>query len=239
LILRGVAFEFRYKSNRSRWLWDVAFSGGSFIAAFAQGLTVGALAKGLPMRDDVYIGGSFGWLSPFSILCGVGLCLGYTLLGAGWLVAKCEGGVRERAYALLPRLSLGVLVFLVAAFVTALLDHLQIMQRWIDRPYLAAFPIGGAVAAIFLIRGTQTRSDIVPILTTALIFVAAFGALAVSFWPYMIPFSLTVSMAASPHSSLSFMFWGGGLIVLPLILTYTVTVYRVFRGKIVDEAVHH
>jgi len=239
LILRGVAFEFRYKATRSRWFWDLAFSGGSLVAAFSQGVTVGALAKGLPIRDGVYVGGAFGWLSVVSILCGIGLCLGYALLGAGWLVAKCEGAVRERAYRLLPALSLGVLAFLATAFVVAALDHLQIMQRWTERPYLAGFPIAGAVAAAFLIRGVQTRSDIVPILMIATMFLAAFGTLAVSFWPYMVPFSLTVSDAASPPSSLSFMFWGAGLMVLPLILTYTVTVYRVFRGKVVEETAYH
>src|SRR6201999_1589364 len=90
LILRGVAFEFRYKTQRLRWIWDLSFAGGSFVAAFIQGLMVGALVEGLPISDGQYAGGEFGWLSPFSLLCGVGLLLGYTLLGACWLVRKCE-----------------------------------------------------------------------------------------------------------------------------------------------------
>src|SRR5271154_1543635 len=42
LILRGVAFEFRNKTERARWIWDWSFAGGSLVAAFMQGLTVGA-----------------------------------------------------------------------------------------------------------------------------------------------------------------------------------------------------
>jgi cytochrome bd ubiquinol oxidase subunit II len=62
-------------------------------------------------------------------------------------------------------------------------------------------------------------------------FAAAFGTFAASFWPYMIPFSITVEAAAAPHSSLAFMFWGEGLFVLPLMLVYSAINYGVFRGK--------
>src|SRR5438270_9180810 len=82
LILRGVAFEFRYKTERMRWIWDISFAGGSLFAAFIQGLMVGALVEGLPISNGHYVGGEFGWLSPFALICGVGLCLGYALLGA-------------------------------------------------------------------------------------------------------------------------------------------------------------
>jgi cytochrome bd ubiquinol oxidase subunit II len=232
LILRGVAFEFRYKSERMRWLWDLGFTGGSTMATFIQGMTVGALVQGLPMSGGHYLGGSFGWFSPFACLCGLGLCLGYALLGAAWLVGKTEGDLRERSYRQLPWLVAGVFAFLVVVFLYALEEHLPIMNRWLERPYLFAFPILGAAAAAGLLLGIRRRTDLLPFPLTALIFLAAFGILAASFWPYMIPFSVTVDEAASPSSSLDFMFWGAGLVVMPLVLLYTATVYRVFRGKI-------
>ena len=102
LILRGVAFEYRSRTERMRWIWDAAFSGGSLVAAFMQGVTVGAQVEGLPMAGTRYTGGELGWLSPFALLCAVGLCIGYALLGACWLVRKCEGDVREAAYRLIP-----------------------------------------------------------------------------------------------------------------------------------------
>jgi cytochrome d ubiquinol oxidase subunit II len=239
LILRGVAFEFRGKALGSRWVWDIGFSGGSLIAAFVQGVAVGALAKGLPMVDGHYAGGIFGWLSPFACLCGIGLCLGYALLGAGWLVLKCEGSLRERAYGLLTPLTIAVLGFLAMAFVYALFLNLRIMDRWLDRPFLFLFPAVGVVASALLIRGIKDRHDRQPFLMTVLIFLAAFGTLAVSFWPYMIPFAITIDQAASPPASLRFMFWGAGLFVTPLTLIYTASVYRVFRGKLVEDLHYH
>jgi cytochrome d ubiquinol oxidase subunit II len=238
LILRGVAFEYRSKTKRMRWIWDLSFIGGSFAAAFIQGLTVGALVEGLPMANGQYAGGDFGWLSPFATLCGVGLCLGYALLGACWLVKKCEGDVRTSAYRLIPNLSVGLLVFLVVVFIYALAEDLQVMGRWMERPYLFVFPVIGALAAVFLAVSVRYRRDELPFPMVILIFLSAFGTLAISFWPYMIPFVLTIDEAAAPHASLAFMFWGG-VFVFPLMLLYTVTSYSVFRGKTASMPEHY
>jgi cytochrome d ubiquinol oxidase subunit II len=239
LILRGVAFEYRHKTERMRWVWDLSFIGGSFAATFIQGLTIGALVEGLPMANGQYAGGDFGWFSPFAALCGVGLCLGYALLGACWLVKKCEGDVRMTAYRLIPYLSVGLLVFLIAVFIFALAENLQVMGRWMERPYLFVFPVIGALAAIVLALSVRFRRDQLPFPMVVLIFLSAFGTLAISFWPYMIPFALTIHEAAAPHSSLAFMFWGEGLFVFPLMLIYTVIGYRVFRGKVVSLPGHY
>ena len=239
LILRGVAFEFRYKTERLRWIWDLSFAGGSFVAAFIQGLMVGALVEGLPISDGQYAGGEFGWLSPFSLLCGVGLCLGYTLLGACWLVRKCEGEPRELAYRLIPYLSIGLLLFLIVVFVYALVVDLRVIGRWLERPYLFVFPAIGVVAAIVLAVSVRTRRDGLPFYMVALMFTAAFGTLAISFWPYMIPFSIPGQQAAAPHASLAFMFWGEGLFVFPLMLVYTAISYTVFRGKVGPASGYH
>ena len=236
LILRGVAFEFRSRAGRARWIWDWSFAGGSLAATFIQGMTVGALVEGLPIKDGQYTGGDFGWLSPFAALCGIGLCLGYALLGSGWLIKKCEGEIRDRAYRQIPYLAVGVLIFLAAVFVYALAENLPILDRWLERPYLFAFPALGAVAMAVLAAGIDRRRDGWPFPMAALIFASAFGTLAISFWPYMIPFVITIDDAAAPHSSLAFMFWGAGLFVFPLMLIYTAVSYRVFRGKVVTSA---
>jgi cytochrome d ubiquinol oxidase subunit II len=238
LILRGVAFEFRARAEGSRWVWDIAFAGGSLVATFVQGLMVGALVEGLPVANGRYTGGDFGWLTPFALLSGVGLCLGYTLLGACWLVKKCEGDTRDTAYRLIPRLAIGLLVFLLAVFVYALAEHLAVMQRWLDRPYLLVFPLVGVAAIAGLAHSVVHRRDGVPFAMVALTFAAAFGTLAISFWPYMIPYSVTIEQAAAPHSSLAFMFWGAGLFVFPLMLIYAAVNYTVFRGKVRPNAEH-
>ncbi len=237
LILRGVAFEFRHRATeRWLWLWDASFAGGSLVATFMQGLTVGALVKGLPIANGRYVGGDHGWLSPFALLCGVGLCIGYALLGATWLVRKCQGDVRDYAYRLIPALSIALLLFLVLVFGFALVEHLPVMNRWLERPYLFIFPAIGIVAAFLLAASVQRRSDQAPFRIVAIVFIAAFGTLALSFWPYMIPFSITIEDAAAPHSSLAFMFWGAGLFVFPLMLIYTATNYSVFRGRMRTDA---
>ena len=232
LILRGVAFEFRYKTQRLRWIWDLSFAGGSLIATFIQGMTVGALVEGLQFTNGEYSGGAVGWLTPFAVLCGIGLCLGYALLGACWLVRKCEGEVRHVARRQIPVLAVGVLGFLVVVFAYALVENLPILHRWIDRPYLFAFPAIGAISATVLALSILNHNDYLPFHMVALIFMSAFGTLALSFWPYMIPSVITVEQAAAPQSSLAFMFWGCGVIVFPLMLVYTLVSYSVFRGKV-------
>jgi cytochrome bd ubiquinol oxidase subunit II len=235
LILRGVAFEYRHNAIVGfRWFWDLAFAAGSFVATFVQGMTVGALVEGLPMKDGRYIGGTFGWFSPFAAFCGFGLVLGYSLLGASWLARKCEGRIRDRAYQLLPVLTIGVIAFVATAFVLALSMHLALMSRWLERPYLLIFPLIGAASLIGLLRSVQRRNDLGPFRYSSLIFIAAFGTLAVSFWPFMIPFALTVQQAAAPPESLNFIFWGAGVFVMPLTIIYTIVVYRLFGGKVAD-----
>ena len=236
LILRGVAFEFRYKARRSRGFWDAAFSAGSFTVAFVQGAAVGAIAAGLPITNGTFVGGPFSWLSPFSALCGVALCVGYMLLGLGWIIGKTEGRLREYAYGRVKAYTCVVGVLLVILFIYSLQLELPILDRWRERPYLAAFPVAGVGSALILLFGARDRRDFKPFILMSAAFVAAFGTFVVSFLPYMVPFSITIAEAAAPPSSLRFMFWGSGLVVLPMILFYTTTVYRVFRGKLVPNA---
>jgi cytochrome bd ubiquinol oxidase subunit II len=166
------------------------------------------------------------------VLCGVGLCVGYALLGACWLVRKCEGDVRENAYRLIPYLSLALLVFLIVVFAYALAENLPVVSRWLERPSLFVFPSIGVIAAVVLVVGVRRRQDGLPFAMVTFIFLAAFCTLAISFWPYMIPFAVTIEQAAAPHSSLAFMFWFAGIIVFPLMLIYTAVNLTVFRGKV-------
>ncbi len=236
LILRGVAFEFREKSTQLKPLWDVGFAAGSLVAAFVQGCAVGALVLGIPNEGGRFSGGPFFWAQPFALLCGVGLSMGYALIGASWLISKTDGELRERSYRQALWLLAGVALFLVAAFIVALKLDLRVMNRWIERPVLALFPILGAAGGGALVFGLGRRQDNLPFLGSVLLFVAAFGTFAASFLPYMVPFTITIDEAAAPPASLSFLFWFAGIIVLPLTLLYTVIVYSVFRGKTRPDA---
>jgi cytochrome bd ubiquinol oxidase subunit II len=231
LILRGVAFEFCGKATLSKPFWDAAFFVGSLVVALMQGLMVGALVEGLPVSDGQYAGGALTWLSPFAVLCGVALSCGYALLGACYLIRKSQGEVRNDAYRLISQTSLGLALLVVLIFVYSLTERLHVMSRWLEEPGLFLLPAVGVVAALLLARSVRKRNDRIPFLMATLGFSAAFATFLISFWPYLIPFSITIDQAAAPRSSLSFMFWGEGLFVLPLMLFYTVISYRVFWGK--------
>src|SRR6266850_1222068 len=86
LVLRGVAFEFRWLGVTTKRHWSLAFAGGSALAAFCQGLVLGGLIQGIRVENGAFAGGAFDWATPFSVLCGFGVVSGYALLGATWLV---------------------------------------------------------------------------------------------------------------------------------------------------------
>jgi cytochrome bd ubiquinol oxidase subunit II len=235
LTFRGVAFEFRYRAESMRWLWDGGFFLGSLIAGFVQGAAIGTMVQELPVVDGRFAGASFVWLTPFSVLCGVGLVLGYALLGATWLVLKTGGALHDWAAGRVRWLLTGVLAFLALAFVFAVTRHLRVMDRWFEAPWLLVFPAIGALAAYGLWQGVQRQRDWLPYAMTVVIFLAAYLTLVGSFWPYMIPFSVTIWDAAPPPQSLAFMFYGAGIVVFPVVLIYTVAVYWIFRGKVHDN----
>jgi len=232
LIFRGVAFEFRFRSQRMRWAWDLGFFLGSTVVAFVQGAALGAMIRGIPVVNGQYAGSPFGWLHPFAILTGIGLVLGYALLGASWLVLKSDGPARDWAYARIQWLAAGVLVVLLAAFMFTF-DYSLLARSNLDaRPWALVFAVVGALALVGLAIGVhRRRHDAVAFAMTVVFFVAAFLSLGATFWPYMIPYSITVANAAAPDASLRFLFYGG-VVVLPVIAVYTIGVYWVFRGKV-------
>jgi cytochrome bd ubiquinol oxidase subunit II len=232
LIFRGVAFEFRESSEKARRFWDNGFMAGSYVATLVQGTAVGALVRGLPMDGDRYVGGAFGWLSPFALLCGVGLCIGYALMGAAWLTYKSQPDIRDLGFRLMPRLLIALFAFLAAIFGLSLADELWVLRRWIETPELLAFPTFGLLACALMLWATQRRWELLPLFCSVGVFAAAMGTLSVSFYPYMIPFAITTAHAAAPASTQLFMFWGVGVFVLPLTLVYTLVVYIVFKGKV-------
>jgi cytochrome d ubiquinol oxidase subunit II len=181
--------------------------------------------RGSSDRQWPYVGGEFGWLSPFALLCAASASASATRCSApAGSSGNARADVRDAAYRLIPYLSIGLLVFLIAVFATR---SPRISRSWaMARAALSVRLSGIGVQRrscsprAFAGAATGARSTWSP-----LIFAAAFGTLAISFWPYMIPFSITIEEAAAPHSSLAFMFWGEGLFVFPLMLIYTAISY--------------
>lgn len=232
LILRGVSMEFRERSERRGWLWSIGFSAGSIVATFIQGAAMGALVEGIDISNGQYVGGPWDWLSPFALFCGLGLVAGYALLGASWLVLKTEQDLRDWSYRWLPRLlTLGGL-FITLSFVWTLTQRLNITDRWFQDPLLLAVPLTLFLIGVAgLIYGWRKRLDRLAYPMAASIFLSAFIAFLLSFWPWILPGELRFNQAAAPQASLEFLFYGAGLIILPIVLLYTLSVYWIFRGK--------
>jgi cytochrome bd ubiquinol oxidase subunit II len=232
LIFRGISFEFRERAKGMRVVWDWGFFLGSALVAFVQGASVGALMRGIPVVDGQFAGSSLDWIHPFPILTGAGMVLGYALLGASWLVFKSEGALRDWVYARIPWLAVLVLLLLGLAFAAALtFDGGAIAQNNLRaRSWGLVFPILCVGALLGAIVAARARHDGASVTLTTLFFIAAYLTVGVMFWPYMIPYNVTVADAASPDASLQFLFYCG-IVVLPVIVIYTFGVYRVFRGK--------
>ena len=240
LIFRGVGFEFRWRDPRHRAFWDFAFTTGSVVAALAQGITLGALLQGIPVKGRAYAGGWWDWLSPFSLLVGVSLVVGYALLGATWLIMKTEGRTQDHCFRLATRLGIGTIVCM--ALVSAWTPFLRFdyYQRWFAWPqvlFAAQVPLLVAIASVWFFVSLRRRREYWPFLMTLALFALGLLGLGVSMFPYVVPGAVTIQEAAAPRTSLIFMLVGAG-IMIPVILAYTAHAYWVFRGKTGDEGYH-
>lgn len=241
LVLRGVAFEFRWRTTRERNLWDIAFAGGSLIAAAAQGIALGAILQGVTVANRQYGGGWWDWLTPFSLLTGAALVIGYCLLGATWLVMKSTGDLRDRAYAMSWRLMIATLIALGAVSLATPFLEAEYWRRWFTWPsilFTAPVPIAVVIIAGLLSRSLAQRQDHRPFILSLLLFVITYAGLGISMWPYVVPQSVTIWDAAAPPSSQLFMLVGVA-IMIPIILAYTAFAYWVFRGKVEADAGYH
>ncbi|PZQ47250.1 MAG: cytochrome d ubiquinol oxidase subunit II [Micavibrio aeruginosavorus] len=240
LIFRGVAFEFRFKADTSRQIWDYAFHFGSLGAAFFQGLILGGIVQGITIENRSFAGGPFDWLSGFSVMTGFGVVAGYALLGACWVFMKGEGDLQAWASKCAKYVFIYVLGFmgLVSLWVPFLDNDLD--QRWFGGNniyYLSPIPILTGILFFALWKAINMKGSSkhhIPFFLTLAIFLMGYLGLAVSLWPTIVPYDVTIWQAAAAPESLSLMLVGV-VIMLPVILAYTGWCYYVFRGKTDDS----
>jgi len=248
LIFRGVAFEFRHHGRKSgRVFWTAAFAGGSLAAALAQGFVLGGFIQGVALEDGRFIGGAFDWLTPFSVLVAIGVTLGYALLGACWLVFKADGPLGEQARDWAKRLVVMTALAMGAVSLGTLGVDPRVTARWgltmttVNWPVfiqMAPLPLLAGVACVMLWRAAASGRHLSPYLYGVGLFAVGYLGLAISLWPYIVPFALTPAAAAAADNALGLML-AGAAPMLPIILGYTAYVYWIFRAKAsVDEAYH-
>jgi cytochrome d ubiquinol oxidase subunit II len=241
LVFRGVAFEFRWVAATSKRYWNFAFAAGSTLAALCQGVILGGLLQGIKLENGVFAGGPFDWATPFALMCGVAVILGYALLGASWLVMKTEGAVATRSRAQAKRLLLGVLAFMALVSLWTPLAFERIAARWFSTPniyFLWPVPVLTALTAAMAWRWLDQGREVLPFLAAILLFLFGYLGLVISNYPYLVPTTLTVWQAAAAPAAQKFML-AGTLPLLPVILGYVVFVYWIFRGKLREGEGYH
>ncbi|MCA8023415.1 cytochrome d ubiquinol oxidase subunit II [Burkholderia metallica] len=235
LIFRGAAFELRARANRTQHLWDLAFAGGSALAAFSQGLVLGSLLQGIEISDDRFVGGSFDWLSPFSLFCGLGVLVTYAALGCGWLILKVEGELQDKIRTLMNPLIAVLLGAMIVVSLWTVVGLPAVAQRWFSNiNFLWFMPVPILVVACIwgIFRANRMRHETLPFLLALALCFLGYTGFIISIWPTIVPPSLTIWDASSSRSSQMFALVGT-VIVLPVILVYNAMQYRVFRGKVV------
>jgi len=234
LILRGVAFEFRAKAPQ-QWkrLWNRAFFAGSLMTALAQGFMLGMYVMGL------------GWTLPhvgFAILTAAFLIVGYSFIGATWIVFKTDGLLQLRAIDWARGGIWGLVLGIGAISMATPLVSARIWDKWFSWPEaLWLAPLPALSAGIIVLLWTMLRRmpytgdhwSWGPFALASALWMMAFGGMAYSFYPYVVPDRLTIWQAASAPESL-WIILIGTLIVLPTILIYTAVAYMIFRGKATD-----
>lgn len=238
LILRGVAFDFRTKAAaRYKHLWDRCFATGSLLATLSQGFMLGFYIEGFEPKLVAVL---------FAALTAICLGTGYGLLGAGWLIIKCEDGLQKKAIRWSRVALLGTAIGLAAVSLTSPLTSTRIFEKWFTMPYfilLAPVPLVTIGLIIVLVRLLgklplpRDKLNWAPFAGAAGLFVLGFIGLSYSFFPYIVPERLTIWQAASAPESLMFILVGA-VVVLPCIIGYTIYSYRVFWGKADDLSYH-
>jgi cytochrome bd ubiquinol oxidase subunit II len=241
LVFRGVAFEFQFRDAEHRHAWDYAFSAGSGLATFAQGIVLGAFIQGFQVEGRAFTGGSFDCFTPFSLFTGLALMCGYSLLGACWLILKTEGALLEQArrwarQAFLATFAAVGIVSIWTPFIDA-----DIARRWFSFPnilYLSPVPLATALVGFLWWRAVAKGQEVAPFLYAILLFSLSYLGIAISLFPMIVPHHFSLEQAASDPSTQIFLGLGT-LFLLPIIIVYTGWSYWVFRGKVRADIGYH
>src|SRR4030095_174883 len=206
LIWRGVAFEFRFKPDEAhRPFWDKAFAWGSYIAAFSQGVSLGAFINGFQETGASYDAGTFDWRTPFSLFTGLGLPVAYSLLGSTWLIMKTEGALQQRMIALARPITLALLVVIGLVSLWTPLAHPDVAARWFTLPnlfFFAPVPILVLATTWAILRILQHETRAAPFLLALALLFLGYSGLAISLWPNIIPPVISLREAAAPPQSM-------------------------------------
>ncbi len=241
LIFRGVAFEFRFKATgRSRRIWDFSFHFGSLAAAFMQGVILGAVVRGIDVQGRSYAGGSFDWLSAYSLMTGAAVISGYALLGSTWLVMKTDGVTQDWARKCAAYVLGYVGFFMGIVSLSMPVMNTDVRALWFSLPnlfYLLPVPLVTALLFFMIWRDLHKGREVRPFFLSFGVFFMGYLGLGISLWPWLVPFKVTFREAAAAPTSQSLLLVGTA-VMLPVVLAYTAFCYYLFRGKASHEGAY-
>ncbi len=237
LVLRGVGYEFQGHGGVLQRLWQLAFAAGSIAAALCQGWMLGLVVEGI----DPQAGGA-GTLEMigrrlFPPACGVGVLGGYALLGSCRLISKTRGALQVfgREVGLSALILTAVLLIAISAW--TLMANAHVARRWLAPSHLSVSWLLPA-AAIFcgwrLKKSLWGSRDGQPLLWATGLFLTVFAGIAVSLYPFILPYRYSVFEAANDAASLR-LAGLGVVIVLPLMIVYPAIAHRTFRRRVLRE----
>lgn len=242
LIFRGVAFEFHFKasSESQKRIWDYSFHFGSLLAAFMQGVILGNFVQGVEVDGRNFAGGALDWANGFSIITGLALVFGYSLLGSTWLIMKTSGQTQvwSRKVGSYVLIFVGLAMFTISVAMP-FIDE-RIYKLWFSTPNfynLLPIPIVSLFIYIFLWSSLKKDFENTPFFLTIALFLLCYVGLGISIWPWVVPFEFTLWEAAATSTSQSLLLVGT-VVFLPLILCYTAYCYYIFRGKTTSDKMY-
>lgn len=238
LILRAVSFEFRENAER-KFIWNITFGVGSFLAALGQGFALGSVFEGIKVdAAGHFAGGIWDWLTWRSIIVSLTLIQSYVLIGSTYLILKTTGEVQNTHYKTATIATWTTLIGAIFITITTPVFSEQARNQLFTAPLIYIFgliPILGILLVALLLRSLKKREENAPLIWTFLIFCLSFIGLGFVIFPKIIPPSITIYQAAAAPSSLVFMLTFIGFLI-PIVLSYNIYNYVVFRGKITGES---
>jgi cytochrome d ubiquinol oxidase subunit II len=239
LVFRAVSIEFRSHSEHKH-LWGIAFGIGCILAIVGQGFIFGGLFTNLKIVGGSFAGGAWDWLNMTSIIIAAGVLAAYAMVGAAYLLRKTEANAQVQNRRLLLGSASVALAFFIVVIAVMMAGLAPVLPIWARPPQVYFVPLFLLVALlgfIMLIVGSRIGKSVkAPYIWAVVIFLSTAVATIGSMFPYFIPFSLSITQAASPQSSLVFMLFGAG-VILPVIILYNVYVHGVFARKVGGEEV--
>jgi cytochrome d ubiquinol oxidase subunit II len=240
LIFRGVAIEFRSKRPELWWrqMWDVSFAAGSILSSLLIGITLGNLAWGIPIDANGEFAGTFlGLLKPYPLLVGITTVALFMMHGGIYGVMKTEGALHDkiRGWAMN-----SIIFFVICATTTTMATLLyvpHITVRVHDNPWLFSLVLANMLAIANIPREFHLGRDWHAFLSSCSAIITLMALFGINQYPNMIysspnpEASLTIYNAASSPKGLGITLMIAALGV-PVVLTYTICVYWIFRGKV-------